>query len=126
MGAGDGLVEIQPEELRFAFQFEHKKGRNTLKADVTRQCSKPTNDSLNSSHCYTEAPKFYFSHLFPAVEPHQMACCWMGHGKAVKTITNLRGENSAANQLRDKFLHEIAVLRSVHHLDIFLSCLWSA
>ncbi|CAD5162825.1 unnamed protein product [Musa acuminata subsp. malaccensis] len=30
---------------------------------------------------------------------------------AEKTITNLRGENSAANLLREKFLHEIAVVR---------------
>ncbi|CAL9775138.1 unnamed protein product [Musa acuminata subsp. burmannicoides] len=31
--------------------------------------------------------------------------------EAEKTITNLRGENSAADLLREKFLHEIAVVR---------------
>ncbi|XP_018685501.1 uncharacterized protein LOC103994208 isoform X1 [Musa acuminata AAA Group] len=184
MGAGDGLVEIQPEELRFTWTnyvssstaydglfhdlivfweivlicmdykwLEFK--ASTLNNGAVKEepihekpMSKETDISsdqalsgladYNSTHVAKDIDEFKLKLNSLEVklnDPHQMACYWMEHGKvsllwpmllpflsnhlfipsilewAEKTITNLRGENSAANLLREKFLHEIAVVR---------------
>ncbi|XP_018685502.1 uncharacterized protein LOC135618481 isoform X1 [Musa acuminata AAA Group] len=163
MGAGDGLVEIQPEELRFTWtnyvssstaydglfhdlivfweivlicmdykwlEFKASTLNNgAVKEEPIHEKPMSKETDISSDQALSGLADYNSTH------PHQMACYWMEHGKvsllwpmllpflsnhlfipsilewAEKTITNLRGENSAANLLREKFLHEIAVVR---------------
>ncbi|CAL9111334.1 unnamed protein product [Musa acuminata var. zebrina] len=132
MGAGDGLVEIQPEELRFTWTnyVSSSTAYNGLFHDlivfweIVLICMDYKWLEFKASTLNNGAVKEEPIHEKPMSKETDISSDQALSGladynsqlidkllQAEKTITNLRGENSAANLLRDKFLHEIAVVR---------------